>query len=58
MQLTGEQAVKAYWNMCTIWELEERMHKKVTTGQIFGFVHRCASTHRDHGHSIKEGEKS
>jgi len=58
MQLTGEQLIKAYRGMCTIREFEERMHKEFTTGQIFGLVHRCASTHRGRGHSIKEGAKS
>jgi TPP-dependent pyruvate/acetoin dehydrogenase alpha subunit len=58
MQLTGEQLVKAYWSMCTIREFEERVHKEFTIGQSLGFVHRCASTHCGHGHSIKEGAKS
>jgi TPP-dependent pyruvate/acetoin dehydrogenase alpha subunit len=44
--------------MCTIREFGERMHKEFTTGQILGFVHPDASTHRGHGHSIEEGAQS
>ena len=58
MQLTGEQLVKAYRSMCTIREFGERMHKEFTTGQILGFVHPYASTHRGHGHSIGKGAES
>ena len=58
MQLTGEQFIKAYRSMRTIRESAERMHKQFTTGQIVGFVDRCASTDRDHGHSIGKGAAS
>lgn len=58
MQLTGEQLVKAYRIMCTTRKFGVRMHKECTTGQILGFVDRCASTHRGHGHSIGKGAES
>jgi len=58
MRLTGEQLVKAYRSMCTIREFGERMHKEFTTGRIFDFVDRNASTHRGHGHSIGKGAES
>ena len=58
MQLTGKHLVNAYRSMCTIGEFVERMHKEFTTGQILGFVHHYASTHRGHGHSIDKGAES
>jgi TPP-dependent pyruvate/acetoin dehydrogenase alpha subunit len=58
MQLTGEPLVKVHRSMCTIREFEERVHKEFATGQIFSIVHRCASTHRGHGQSIKEEAQS
>jgi TPP-dependent pyruvate/acetoin dehydrogenase alpha subunit len=58
MQLTSEQSVKAHSSVCTIRKFEERVHNEFFTGQIFGFVHRCASTHRDHGQSIEEETQS
>lgn len=58
MQLTGEPLVKAYRSMRTSRKFGERMHKEFTIGQILGFVDRCATTHRGHGHSIGKGAKS
>jgi hypothetical protein len=58
MQLTGQQLVKTYRSMRTIWEFEERVHEEFATGQILGFVHPYASMHRSHRHSIEEGAES
>ena len=58
MQLTDQQLVNAYRSMWTIREFAERMHKEFTTGQIRGFVHPYASTHRGHNHLIEEGAES
>jgi len=58
MQLTGKQLVNAYRSMCTIREFGDRVYKEFTTGQILGFVHPYASTHRGHNHLIEEGAES
>ena len=58
MQFTGEQLVKAYRSMCTIRELEGRVHKELVTSRMRGFVDAYASTHRAHGHLIEEGAES
>lgn len=42
MQIEKGQLVKAYRDMCTIREFEERVHKEFATGQIPGFVHLYA----------------
>ncbi len=57
MQFARDQLVKAH--RCTIRQGGMRMHKKLATGQILGFVHRRASRRgRGHGHSIGEGGES
>ena len=58
MQFMAEKLVKAYRSMCIIREFGECMHNDFTTGQILGFVHRYASTHRGHGPSIEEEAES
>ncbi|OGA50435.1 MAG: hypothetical protein A3F74_11900 [Betaproteobacteria bacterium RIFCSPLOWO2_12_FULL_62_58] len=58
VQLTSEQLVKAYRSVCSIRKFGERVHKEFTIGQIRGFVHLYASTHRGHCHSIEEGAES
>ncbi len=42
LQLSREQLVQAYTQMCTIREFEERVHEEFATGAIPGFVHLYA----------------
>jgi len=39
MQLSREQLLRAYRQMKTIREFEERLHVEITTGEIAGFTH-------------------
>jgi hypothetical protein len=41
--------------MCTMRELEGRMHKEIATRQILGSAQPYASSRRGHGYSIEEG---
>ena len=53
MQFARDQLVKAHRSSCIIRQVGMRMHKKLATGQILGFVYRRASRHEHgHGHSI------
>lgn len=42
MQLSREQLLRAYRQMKTIREFEERLHVEITTGEIAGFTHLYA----------------
>ena len=42
MQLSREDLLKAYRQMCTIREFEERVHEEFSAGNIPGFVHLYA----------------
>ncbi|MDP3252758.1 MAG: thiamine pyrophosphate-dependent dehydrogenase E1 component subunit alpha [Hydrogenophaga sp.] len=42
MQIEQDRLTRAYREMCTIREFEERVHKEFATGQIPGFVHLYA----------------
>jgi pyruvate dehydrogenase E1 component alpha subunit len=42
MQIEKQELMRAYRDMCTIREFEERVHKEFATGQIPGFVHLYA----------------
>ncbi len=42
MQIEKDELTRAYREMCTIREFEERVHKEFATGQIPGFVHLYA----------------
>ncbi|TAL01187.1 MAG: thiamine pyrophosphate-dependent dehydrogenase E1 component subunit alpha [Rhodospirillaceae bacterium] len=42
MQLSREQLIRAYRQMKTIREFEERLHTEIQTGQIAGFTHLYA----------------
>ncbi len=42
MQLSREELLKAYRDMRTIREFEERVHLEFATGEIPGFVHLYA----------------
>lgn len=42
MQMSRDQLLRAYRQMCVIRELEERLHAEIMTGEIAGFTHLYA----------------